>query len=274
MQQLVKAIQFSSQTEDRYRQNPSALANIVNMALFLHTNKLDYEQAWANHLWLLAVFLTDVQAQQLYQQAYEMGRKHPITLYGFALLKFAKLDYPQRKTWNEAYRMLLTARQMDPDGSKFVVAGTCQFFSRSIQALKTSSTEESFFHWGVIVNPNSAQARSNYALVQLYFKRNYDRAEVLFRQAKSLDKTDERIEYNYKQLLDNRLPGKLFEEAGPSLGVRRRVVLHDDSPDLEWHIWKDPDAVDESVKYCWYERCGWLLSRLCSLCAPQVLPVR
>lgn len=250
MSQLVKAVQFHTRTEEKYRQNPNALASIVNMALFLHTNKLDLRGVRAL-LW--GGMSTDllVQAEELYAKAYEMGKKHPITLYGFSLLKFALLGYPKRKVWNEAYTMLLNARQMDPEGVKFDIAGMNAFVCESGSSHIIFPSERSFFHWGVIVNPKSAQARSNFALVHLFYKRDYDRAEVLFRQAIALDKTDETIAFNYRQLLENRLPGRLFEEAGPTLGIRARALKHDDSVDYEWHIWRDPDAIDEKLKYFW-----------------------
>ena len=69
---------------------------------------------------------------------------------------------------------------------------------------------QGFFHWGVVTDPKSSRAMTNYALAQQIVKQDFDKAEKLYHMALTIDKDDRSAHTNLDELLLNRLPGGLY----------------------------------------------------------------
>lgn len=77
------------------------------------------------------------------------------------------------------------------------------------------TTAQGFFHWGVVTDPKSSRAMTNYALAQQIVKQDYDKAEKLYHMALTIDKNDRSAHTNLDELLLNRLPGGLYVSPAP-----------------------------------------------------------
>lgn len=214
MSQLVRALRFQMTAEEKYLASPTNLSALVNFAILNHTTKLDYDTA-----------------EQLYKEAYNRAPKHPIVLLCYAAFKLAVVEYPRPKSFTQAQDMIYQALQIDPTKKKFALVDEC------------------FFHWGVIVNSDKAQARANYAILHQILHADYDRAEALYRSAIKMDPQDTRISQNYEDLIKHRVPGGMYSKGGPPVAVKERSELVTDL--VEYQKRRDPTPMSREAQYYW-----------------------
>jgi hypothetical protein len=136
---IIRALRFQQDAEKKYAAYPDRLSSIVNYALLLHCFEHDM-----------------VKARQLYKRAVEMAPHNPLVARAYALFLLAVCEPPRQQTWIQAVEMLRTAKRRDPDFKKFKEA------------------EDSFFHWGVVSQPDNAQALCEWCIYNVALSTEYN----------------------------------------------------------------------------------------------------
>ena len=231
MMQIVRALRFQNDAEEKFQKNPESLSAIINFALLCQTQTFDF-----------------VQAKKLYKKAFKMAPNNPVLLNAYALFTLADCTYPREKTFVNSHEMMGEAVSVDRDNAKFEVA------------------RASFFHWSCVTNPNHPIAWLNWALIMQTQDDDFNKADRFYRKAigcragSDEDKgitwvsgdADDRVLRNYEDFKKNRLPGGRYEGGGPAQEVVKRSLIQKDgakfeTPAPEWSFMLDPHA-DESLK--------------------------
>ena len=218
--EMIRAIKFQNEAEEKYAEFPDKLSSVVNYALLQHTHHFEFELA-----------------RTLYKDALKMSPENPVLLRAYALFALASCEPPRLQSWEKCQDMLRNAALRDQKGEKFQV---CQ---------------DSFFHFGVIQNPTNRLALLNYALLQQCIKHDYPLADRLYRMAIRYAPNDKLVLRNYNDFLENQLPGGLYfrEDVGPNGTVEKRSVVEEERPEWgEWVIMRDKEARDARFAKYWF----------------------
>lgn len=156
--QLVKALKMIKTTEEKYKLFPNNLPVIVNYALYQHTIVGNYTLA-----------------RELYEKAKAISGHNPVILYGYGLLMLMGNFYPRKKYYMVALDLFQKAQLMDEQ--------------RTVMSL----AKQSFFHWAVVSQPESARAMANYGLFHQYIENHEYKARKYLRRAINIDPDDESI---------------------------------------------------------------------------------
>ncbi len=148
---------------NRYAEDPTSLAAVVNYAVFNHAIARDYARA-----------------KELYAEALTLASRNAVANYGYGLLLLGGNFYPRTKMWAKAQEHLQVARVMDDTGTGFKVA------------------EEMFFRWALVEKPKDVRALVNFALVQQCINKNNIQAEIYYRRALIISSSDEVAVVNYR----------------------------------------------------------------------------
>ena len=228
--EMIKAIKFQNEAEEKYVEYPDKLSSVVNYALLQHTHTFDFDLG-----------------KKLYKIALKMSPENPVLLRAYALFALASCEPPRQQSWDKCQDMLRNAQSRDSNGDKFQVC------------------EDSFFHFGVIQNPSNRLALLNYALVQQCIKANYELADRLYRMAIRYAPNDKLVTKNYADFLENQLPGGLYfkEDIGPNGTVESRSKVFEEKAEWgEWVIMIDKEARGAKFEKFWFNvltsKCRWV----------------
>ena len=195
---LAKAVRFQREAKENFFKQPDRLSSIVNYALLNHCVELNWDLA-----------------RELFGQAIERAPQNPMLLTCKAIFQIAACIYPRKHTFDQAVEHLALARVMDPNLEKFEVA------------------RGAFFHFAIVMEPDSPKTLLNWAVLKQCVDRDYDKAEQFYRRALEVGPNDSCVTQNFADFCENRLPGGLYAGGGPGNIARRRAQVVKDGANGE-----------------------------------------
>ena len=192
--------------------------NVTRTNFKLNAEKLSYLTNYA--LLLQCLEGKNSEAKLLYEKAIQRSPKHPLILRAYAifLLSCCECDRQHNEVATNTYNLFEEAKLNDPDANMFRPA------------------IDPFYKWAVISQPKNPSALLNFALVYQCVFRNYEQADMLYRQAIAADLTCKRVQVNFKYFDSQRYPGGIYQSRGPSTSILNRC--HVKAEKVEWGEWK------------------------------------
>ena len=236
---LARSVMFHRRVEADYDRRPDSLAAVLNYALLMHTVRCDVAKA-----------------KVLYEEAYRMSSSNPTVLYCYGLFVLGNRDFKYREPQgNKGHKLIQDAMNLDDRREKFQTA------------------EDTFFRAAVLLNPTSAPALRNLALVFQVITEDFKAADRFYARSLALDMYDESTQVNYLDFLDELRHASLdakgrpvkagkYRLAGPTLEIKSASELLCYADGNGWERWSNPAPRVRSHRTFWYNpgtaRARWL----------------